>query len=93
MTVAREKIGNPFGCLGDAEMLSVTRALALFPGIALELFFCRADADEREGVSLCMRLPPLTERRNTKQRTCSAMVLLQTLLQEASMHRPRIEVI
>jgi len=34
MTVSREKIGNPFGCLGDAEMLSVTRALALFLGFA-----------------------------------------------------------
>ena len=34
MTVSHEKIGNPFGCLGDAEMLSVTRALALFPGFA-----------------------------------------------------------
>jgi len=34
MTVSGEKIGNPFGCLGDAEMLSVTRALALFLGFA-----------------------------------------------------------
>ena len=34
MTVSREKIENPFGCLEDAEMLSVTRALALFLGFA-----------------------------------------------------------
>ena len=33
-TVAREKIGKPFGCLGDETMLAVNRALAVFLGFA-----------------------------------------------------------
>ena len=33
-TVAREKIGKPFGRLGDETMLAVNRALAVFLGFA-----------------------------------------------------------
>jgi len=34
MTVRRERIGEPFDRLDDAAMISVTRALALFLGVA-----------------------------------------------------------
>jgi mRNA interferase MazF len=33
-TIPRQKLGEPFGCLEDDRMLPVTRALALFLGIA-----------------------------------------------------------
>ena len=33
-TIPREKLGEPFGRLKDDRMLAVTRALALFLGIA-----------------------------------------------------------
>jgi mRNA interferase MazF len=34
VTVAREKLGEPFGRLDDATMLKVTRSLAVFMGVA-----------------------------------------------------------
>lgn len=34
MTVKRDKLGSPFGRVNDATMLSVTRSLALFLGVA-----------------------------------------------------------
>lgn len=34
MTVKREKLGEPFGRLDDSEMLAVSRAMALFLGLA-----------------------------------------------------------
>jgi mRNA interferase MazF len=34
MTVPREKCGDVFGRLEDTEMLEITRALAVFLGIA-----------------------------------------------------------
>lgn len=34
MTVAREKIGERFGCLDAGQMLEVERCLAVFLGIA-----------------------------------------------------------
>ena len=34
MTVLRQKVGEPFGRLDDDEMLSVTRSLAVFIGLA-----------------------------------------------------------
>jgi len=33
MSVKRDKLGSPFGCLDDETMLSVTRSLAVFLGI------------------------------------------------------------
>lgn len=33
-SVPREKIGEVFGCLSDEEMLSVSRSLAIFLGVA-----------------------------------------------------------
>ena len=34
MTISREKTGEPFGRISDTEMLTVTRALAVFLGFA-----------------------------------------------------------
>jgi mRNA interferase MazF len=34
MTIPREKAGEPFGRISDTEMLTVTRALAVFLGFA-----------------------------------------------------------
>lgn len=34
MTVKRDKLGDPFGHLGDSAMVAVNRALALFLGFA-----------------------------------------------------------
>ena len=34
MTVRRDKLGEPFGKLGDGAMIAVTRSLALFFGFA-----------------------------------------------------------
>lgn len=34
MTIKRDKLGEPFGQIGDTQMISVNRALALFLGFA-----------------------------------------------------------
>ncbi|MBS1189023.1 MAG: hypothetical protein H6R10_815 [Rhodocyclaceae bacterium] len=34
MTIAREKVGDTFGCLGSDSMLEIERCLAVFLGIA-----------------------------------------------------------